>query len=170
MNEIARLKQRVKDIQDEQARERELHKPKPNERMAEDTPDFIESYDFWCDVCELDFTAPAYKTVHRLYGDPVVCYRTRHECGEECVRLISHRDHDPYYQKSEKIRRQRNEYVADVLQAEQYGFKTRYGDPYEKFNKDLEKREKEIIQSEKDKGFKGLSLQAQQELNRLRNG
>lgn len=170
MSEVARLKQRVRDIQEAKDRERELHRPRPHERMAEDTPDTIDAYDFWCEVCEVDFTVPAYKTVHRLYGDPVVCYRTQHECGNDCIRLISHRDHDPYYQRSEKIRQQRNEYITEVLQANQYGFKTYYGDPYKKFNDDLEKCEQKIIQSERDKGFKGLSLQAQQELSQLRNG
>src|SRR3990167_10059863 len=104
MSEKSRLIGYVKNLQEAQERERELHKKRPNERMVENTPDTISSYDFWCDDCEMDWSGAASKTVHRLYGDAVVTFRAKHECGNECVRLVSHRDHDPYYQKSEKIR------------------------------------------------------------------
>lgn len=168
--EIERLKQRVNDIREENEKDRLLHKKRPNELMVENTPDFIESYDFWCSECEEDFDSPAYKTIHRLYGDPIVCYRTRHSCGNECVRLVSHRDHDQYYQLSEKIRRQRNEYARDALQADEYGFRANYGNPYAEFEKNLIEKEEKIIQNERDKGLKGLSLEAQQKLAKLKNG
>ena len=162
--ETERLKQRVRDKQEALERNRQMMKPNLNERMAEDTPDLISSYDFWCDVCEEDFTQAAYKTVSRIYGDPVVAYRTRHECGNDCIRLISHRDYDPYYQLSVKIRRQRNEYRIEALQAEDYGFATNYGNPYAKFEKELAEQEQKIIENERANGFRGLSLKAQQQL------
>jgi hypothetical protein len=169
MSEIERMKSRVYERQVQLQRDRELHKPSPNELMAENTPDMISSYDFWCDECDEDFSSPAYKTVHRLYGDPVVCYRTTHECGNDCLRLVSHKDHDPYYWKSGKIRRQRALYAQDVLQADDYGFRTLYGAPYREFEKEIGRQEEDIIRREREKGFKGLSLKAQEEMAHLRD-
>jgi len=124
MNEYGILKNRVKDVQGQLDIEKERKKPNPNERMVENTPDIVDTYDFWCDECEKDFSSRAYKTVHRLYGDAIVSYRARCECGNECQRLVSHRDHDPYYARSEKVRRSRGEFSQDMLQPDQYGFNT----------------------------------------------
>lgn len=163
-----RLKKRFYDQQVERDLERKRHEPNVNERMAADTPDTISSYDFWCDECEEDFSAPAWKTVHRLYGDPVVAYRTRHECGNECIRLLSHRDQDPYYQQSEKVRRQRNIYTADMLRPDQYGYRSLYGRP--DFDKTLREMEENAIKEERERGFNGLSLETQEKLARIRGG
>lgn len=154
MDEITKAKNRVMAHQKRLAEERERNKPSINERMIEEGKSFIDSYDFWCDVCEEDFTASASRHVHRLYGEPMVTYRAHHECGEECVRLITHRDADPYYDLSEKIHEQRNEYTADLLRHEDYGFKTLYGEPFEDYNKRLKKREERKILEREGQGFK----------------
>ncbi len=166
--EVEQGKKRVKEVQESLQRERDLHQPKANEVMAEDTPDFISQYDFWCDECEEDFTASAFKSVSRLFGDPIVAYRTKcPDCDNPCYRLISHKDHDHYYDKSLKVRINRNKYVVDVLQHEDYGFQTHYGNPFKEFEADMKKREEQIIQEEHERGFRGLSLHSQQELSRL---
>src|SRR3990172_8435299 len=64
-----RLTERVKGQQKALERERELHKDNPNEAMAKDLADQMDSYPFFCETCWEDFTAPAYKTIHRLYGE-----------------------------------------------------------------------------------------------------
>ena len=157
------------DVQKKLHQEREMKKPSPNERMVQEAMDEISSYAFWCDNCQEDFNSPAYKTVHRLFGDPVVCYRTHHEeCGEECIRLITHRDHDPYYYLSERINLQRNEYTSDLLQAEQYGFQTHYGDPFLEHERELKLKEERIIMGYKEKGLAGGSLGEQERLRRMR--
>jgi len=169
MDDKKRLEQRVKDQQASLARERELHKPTPNERMAEDTPDFISSYDFWCEDCDIDFSSEAYKVVHRLYGDPIITYRAEcPECGQECVRLVSHRDHDNYYNLSERIISDRNQYAVEVLQHEEFGFETYYENPFKKFDIDLKAKEERIIRMEREKGLKGLSLATQEHLRNIR--
>src|SRR3990167_9425573 len=137
MNETQRLSKWCSDHQKALKDERERKKPTPNERMAENAKDYVSSYDFWCENCQEDFTNEAYKSVHRLFGDAIATYWTEHEkCGNESVRLITHRDHDSFYYQSDKIHAQRGEYAADVLQAGQYGFQKHSGKVFEQFDKD----------------------------------
>src|SRR3990167_9345925 len=134
--ELQRLSQYAEDVQAKLKEERELNKPSIHEKMAEEAKPFIDAYAFFCEECQEDFDAPAYKETHRFFGDYIVTYRAIHEenengkeCGEECIRLVTHRDHDPYYYLSERVNMQRNEYYADLLQHDQYGFETLYGNP-----------------------------------------
>ncbi len=166
--EIEQLKTRFHDQQAQREAERKKHEPNVNERMAADTPDVISTYDFWCDACEEDFSSAAWKEVHRIYGDPVVTYRTRHECGTLCTRLVSHRDHDQYYHQSVKVRLQRNQYVAEMLRPDDFGFRSLYGDP--EFDKTLREAEEKAIEEERERGFRGLSHETQEKLLRIRNG
>lgn len=168
MDEEERLTQRIKDLQRLQDQDRERRKPKPNIRMDEDLPDYLPRYDFWCDYCQEDFSASCYKTKHRMFGDPISVYRARCPiCEEECHRLVTHRDQDLYYQKSTKVRRQRNQYAWDTLQAGDYGFKTCYGNPYAECDEKLARKEEKILQEERDKGLRGLSLEAKRRLRKL---
>ncbi len=162
-------KQFVQDIQEQKRIERERQKPSPNKRMAEDAKDYLDSYPFWCDECEKDFDAECHKTWHRLYGDWIAVYRGYCDCGEECVRHITHKDHDPYYQKSERINRDKNHFAVETLQAEEYGFRTHYGEPWKEYYAKLQRAEEKIITGEREKGFGGLSFQSQEELKRIRN-
>jgi len=154
MNELELARQRVADTQLSLSRERELHKIKPNQKMAEDTPDFVESYDFWCNDCDKDFIAPAYKFSLRLHGEWLITYVAVCECGRECVRLLSHRDLDPYYYLSEKIQENRNLYANDVIRHDQYGFETHYGRPFKQREDEERAREERRLAAERDKGFK----------------
>ena len=164
MTEIDRLTKRLKDQQVLLDKERERKKKKPNVLMAEEAG-LTAWMDFWCDNCQEDFTCEAYKTTHRLYGDPIVVWRAKCPvCEEESIRHITHKDEDPYYQKSDKIRRQRNEYSAELLQAEEYGFKTHYGDHNKEWNVKYEEHEKGILKLEHEKGLKGLSKKSQDRL------
>lgn len=163
MNETQRLTQRLKDQQKLQDQERKGKKKKPNVLMEEETGEVIQSFDFWCDVCQEDFIAHAYKTKHRLYGDTVAVWRAVcPECEEECIRHITHKDEDTYYYKSAKVRRQRNEYATDLLQADDYGFKLNYGNPNKDIENTFEKKEIEIFERNKFNGLKGDSLQTKE--------
>lgn len=166
MNETQRLKNWVKDHQESLAKDRERKKKKPNEWMAEEAGAEVKAYDFWCDECEVDFTQEGYKTVHRLFGDPIVAYRTEHECGNECIRLMTHRDHDDYYIRSDKIQEQRNQYETEFLMHEQYGFNTLYGNPFHKTEKEKEEYVEKVMSSEV--GLKGRSLKQKEKLRKLK--
>jgi hypothetical protein len=83
--------------------------------------------------------------------------------------LITHRDQDTYYYRSEKIRRQRAEYARDTLQADDYGFRTLYGRPWGEFEEKLAKEEEALIKRERDSGFSGISLKTKEDIKRLQN-
>ena len=168
MNETERLKKYTEDIQEDLRKNRERRKPKPNENMDRDIPDKLESFDFWCDTCQEDFQSPARKTRYRLEGDVIATLRGEcPECGEIAIRYATHRDQDPYYQKSLKIRRQRNQYRIDMLQGKEYGFRTYYGDPDAEFNKIIAREEERIFRADLATGLKGQSLKAKRKLEEL---
>jgi len=168
MNETDRLKRRTEEIQEDLRKDRERRKPKPNDNMDRDIPDVLKSFDFWCDTCQEDFTAPARKTRYRLEGDIIATLRGLCEgCGTVAIRYATHRDQDPYYQKSIKIRRQRNQYRIEMLQSKEYGFKTHYGNPDDAFNKTMAEQEERIFRADLDTGLKGQSLKAKRKLEQL---
>ncbi len=168
--EWSKLERRVVDQQKHLDQERRSHKPKPNELMEKETGEILASFDFWCDTCQEDFSAPCYKTKHRLYGDIIAVWRARcPDCNEEAIRHITHKDEDLYYNRSTKIRRQRNEYAWETLQADEHGFRTHYGDPFKEYNEEMQRKEKKIIDKERSIGLRGMSLDTQQRLRRLLN-
>mgnify|MGYP001571142001 CR=1 FL=1 len=169
MDETTRLKKYTEEIQEDLRIDRQRKKPKPNENMDADIPDNLKSFDFWCDTCQEDFEAPARKTRYRMEGDVIATMRGEcPECGETVIRYVTHRDQDPYYQRSMKIHRQRNQYRTEMLQAEEYGFKTHYGDPNEIVDKKLAEQEKKIAKADLSIGLKGQSLKAKRKLEQLR--
>lgn len=172
--EYERLKRRVQDQQKYQDQERvavKKREQKPNLRMEEGTPDKLSLFDFWCDNCQEDFSAPCYKTRHRLYGDWIAVWRTICPfCENGCIRHITHKDEDVYYLKSEKIREQREKFAWDVLQPGDSGFRMAYGEPYEAFERKMAGREEDIIKTEREEGLRGKSLKTQDKLRKLRRG
>lgn len=168
MSEYNRLKKRVEDQQKFQDQERERKKKKPNELMEEEANLYLNEFAFWCETCEEDFSSPCYKTRHRLYGDTIAVWRAKcPTCGTDCIRHITHKDEDLYYQRSVKVRRQRNQYAWETLQADEHGFRTWHGDPYREYNEEMQRREQKIIDEEKASGLKGMSLKTKQRLARL---
>lgn len=168
MNETERLKKRTEEIQEDLRIDRQRRKAKPNENMDADIPDKLDSYDFWCDTCQDDFEAPARKTRYRLEGDVIATMRGEcPDCGETAIRYATHRDQDPYYHRSTKIRRQRNQYRTEMLQAKEYGFKTHYGDPDVVLDRTLSEQEERIFRADLDTGLKGQSLKAKRKLEQL---
>ena len=163
-----RLKRRLKDQHRLMDQERESKKHSPNIRMEEETPDRLKAFDFWCVLCEEDFSAPCIKTKHRLYGDMIAIWRASCPyCEEDCIRHITHKDEDPYYQQSDKIRRQRNEYAWDMLSPDQPGFRTSYGEPYKDFIKKQQRLEEDIIKQARDQGLRGDSVETRTRLKKL---
>lgn len=168
--EVERLRARTRLIQGELKKDRERMKPSPNKKMIEGIPDVIGSYNFWCDECQIDFESPAFKTIHRLHGDAVVNFRAYcPDCEEECVRHLTHRDHDPYYYLSDRMHEQRGLYTKDTLHHDQYGFRSMYGEPFPDHIKRIQRMEEQVIEKEREAGHKGLSLKAKERLVRIRD-
>lgn len=169
MNETERLKKHAEEIQEDLRKDRERQRPKPNENMDRDIPDVLKSFDFWCDTCQQDFESPARKTRYRLEGSVIATLRGAcPDCGETAIRYATHRDQDPYYQKSLKVRRQRNQYRIEMLQGREYGFKTHYGDPDADFNRTMAENEERIIRGEMVTGLRGQSLKTKEKMRNLR--
>lgn len=169
-----RMSDYTRDVQAKLKQDRELKKPSIHERMAEEAAMFVDHYNFFCEECLEDFTSPAYKEVHRFYGDYIVTYRAIHEenedgedCGEECIRLVTHRDHDPYYYLSETVNQQRNQYYTELLQHEQYGFETMYGNPFREHDDKLKEKEERIFMRRRKTGLHGESLRSKEELRQF---
>ena len=168
MNETERLRKYAEEIQEDLRKDRERRKPKPNENMDRDIPDVLKSFDFWCITCQQDFESPARKTRYRLEGEVIATLRGEcPDCEETAIRYATHRDQDPYYQRSLKIRRQRNQYRIEMLQSREYGFRTHYGDPDTEFNKRMMAAEERIIKGEMATGLKGHSLKTQDKLREV---
>ena len=164
MSETERLRQRTKEYQEELRKDRERRKPSTKQLMNEDIPQFLLSYDFWCDVCQKDFEAPARKTTYRINGNPISTIRGRClECETMAIRYATHRDQDPYYYKSLKIRRQRNQYAMEMLQGEQHGFRTHYGEPYKEFTQKMIAKDERKFNEKIGTGLKGLSLKEKEQ-------
>lgn len=124
--------------------------------------------DFWCDFCQLDQKAKGVLSQHQICGEPIQKYRAVcPHCGLDMIRLVSHRDEDPYYVKSSKLRQDRNEYAIDILQAEQFGFKTQYPAAHRQFYEKIEIEAELIRAKHKDIGLKGHSEEEKQELKKL---
>lgn len=85
----------------------------------------IELLDFWCDRCQIDFTARAKRQVDSW--DKIAYYKTKHRCGEWAIRHITHRFRDAYFFRSKKVAYDRATNSREMLQPFQTGFNMMYG-------------------------------------------
>lgn len=108
-------KQRAKDVE------------KNRDSILKDIQGFkdIETLDFHCSKCKLDFIARAKKQTDSW--DTIAYYKTKHSCGNWCIRHITDRRQDKYFFLSKKILKQRAEQHNDLLQPFQTGYNTLYG-------------------------------------------
>lgn len=150
-------------------RDRERKKPTPNELMAQDKVEGFKGMEwFWCNTCGEDFYInKIIKTEHKLFGEIIVMWRARCPwCGRGLHRHMTHRDDDPYYERSKRVHLMRDEYKTDTLQADEWGFKSYYGLPYKEHQRKIQEKRDKILN--KDDGLRGLSLEEKDKLLRLK--
>lgn len=83
--------------------------------------------DFWCRRCRIDFTGPGHRQVVTSLAEPLAFYAGRcPKCRRGSVRRITDRGQDEYYLHSRKVWESRAAAEADMLQPNQWGFKTLY--------------------------------------------
>lgn len=168
MEEKERLEKGVRLQQKWMQQERERAKKTPNENMDDDLPPSLPRYPFWCDECQEDLGLPCRKASFTFEGKRVSVMSARcPDCERRLLRFVTHRDLDPFYQKSRKLQRERNKNAVDLLQADQYGFKTSYGDQFKKSGEDLKLQEKAIWDRDRQVGLRGLSLENKERLKKL---
>lgn len=162
------LIQRVKKIQADIAigkEEKKLQKNKEFEAFKK-LPGATIS-EFWCDVCQMDFSSPAYKIWNDFFSIGTwqsICPF----CDRPVYRHITDKKNDPYYEKSIKIMVMRSLYEKDLLRPEDYGFKSLYGEAYKSYFSTLQKMDEEIFNRQASLGLKGISLKQKSDLEKLK--
>lgn len=118
---------------------------------------------FWCDACKIDFDERAhrYKSCVTVMKDGrIIGYKypaERNEwweakckkCGRDVIRYITDAGSDPYFRKSEKVKRQIYAMRKDLIQPGEYGFSTLYGEQQRKM--DAQKENAEVENDDKKK-------------------
>lgn len=169
MDEVEKLRKHTQAHQEALRKERDRAKSSIKERMDEDLPDFLESYPFWCDECQEDKDTRCHKVKYKLGEHWISVMKAECDvCGTRMIRYATHRDDDKYYQKSLRVRRDRNRNYIDMFQQEEFGFKTIYGDSeIKKREKYQLEAEKSIYNRERRLGLKGQSLETKTDLKRF---
>lgn len=121
------------ESQEKKAADRAFHKERIKER--EDRDDLIKSAegfvttDFYCSECKLDFKSQAIKQIEEDWSanQRIAYYKTKCFKGHWCMRLITDKEKDGYYQKSRMIAKQRGMYHNDILQPFETNYNLVYG-------------------------------------------
>ena len=163
--------QRMKDVvlghQEELVKDREEKKrraAREKEKRAFDKLPAQTRMEFWCGACQIDFVAPAYKfwsEVHKLGAWHSVCP----SCERMVIRHVNHKDSDPYYEQSAKVRVMRGEAAKDMLQPMDYGFETLYGDPFEHYYRRFQEGEERIHSRYAALGLTGLTTGEKEDMS-----
>ena len=108
---------------------------------------------FFCKKCSLDQNLLAFINFNG-YGNwfQAKCGK----CNCKLIRYITEKEKDPYYRLSKNVIINRDKYKKDLIQPNDYGFKTYYKEQYDKMEKAEEEYQKKIIKEkiERDKFYK----------------
>ncbi len=126
------LKEKQADREHRQAQEQDAH---DRQRAIADAPPH-KLEDFWCDTCQVDFSAPALKRVNWIFDidhnrleapkEWRGWYEGNCERGHLALRRITDKVFDPYYLRSQWVKRQRIDHADDFLTPEDYRFRLKY--------------------------------------------
>lgn len=163
------LQQRIADLNFEFTKDRERKKRrKIAASFLRDTPEEFLTYEMWCDDCDGDMRVRVVRCARTLNDEQVISWRGRcPECDEPLVRFVTHRREDPYYVKSRMMRIQRGKYIDDVLQAGDYGFRMKYGDPFDAWHKRFEEDERGVYEHYRQEGLKGSYVSERDRIQKL---
>lgn len=165
MNPLERARDAVIERQAELEQDKAVklrRKAQQKEKKAFDALPEQTKMEFWCEHCQIDFVAPAYKIwsdVHSLGSWQSVCCR----CERMVYRHVNQKTDDPYYAMSAKIRVMRGEAANDMLTPHDYGFKTLYGDPFEHYYRRFQEQEESMHNRYAALGLTGLTLSEKSE-------
>lgn len=114
--------------------DRQYHKDRiktleEREDLIKDSKEYALT-DFWCDRCKEDFRAVAIRQIEVDWSCPtqrIAFYKTKCFKGHWCIRLITDRNMDGFYQKSRFVLLDRGNHYADTLQPFESGFNLLYG-------------------------------------------
>ena len=165
------LRQHVRDVQADLDKDKKIARSRKHankEHTAFLKLPINSKVEFWCDACQIDIVAPAYKVWIRRHWVGAwhsVCP----DCGRMVYRHISSKKFDPYFNKSQKVRMMRSKGAKDMLRPGQYGFRTLYGDPFEEYYMKFQKREEDLTNKYAAIGIKGYTADRKNEQQRIRD-
>ncbi len=88
--------------------------------------------DFWCNECKEDFKAQAVKQVETDWtnsGQRIAFYKTKCFKGHWCIRLVTDRHKDGFWQRSKFVALDRGNHAIDVIQPFETNYNLVYGKP-----------------------------------------
>lgn len=149
---------------DVDAENRNKIKENNKEKMAfRKLPEYTKT-EFWCENCEADFVAPAYKIWIEIY-EVGSWHSFCPVCGKLVYRHITGKVLDPYYSQSQKVKEMRGKGSVDMLQPGQYGFQSQYGDPFEHYYKRHQEKHEQLCNKYAEMGLLGKTLAQKDEEN-----
>lgn len=86
--------------------------------------------DFWCGNCQRDFKAQAVRQIEVDWSNPtqrIAFYKSKCFKGHWCIRLITDRHKDGFWQRSKSVALDRGKHYADTIQPHETGFNLLYG-------------------------------------------
>jgi len=90
----------------------------------------LEVTEFWCDVCSEDFAELAWKQVETDWSNTaqrIAFYKSKHECGNWCIKHITDKFNDPYWSESLQVANDRGKHHNDLIQPFESGYQLLYG-------------------------------------------
>lgn len=86
--------------------------------------------DFWCDTCKEDFKGQSIKQIEVDWSNTsqrVAFYKNKCSKGHWCIRLITDRHKDAFFQKSKLLVLDRGNHYNDIVQPFDTNFNLLYG-------------------------------------------
>lgn len=109
---------------------------------------------FYCKNCELDYDTDRVG-MSTAYGGIKKFISHCPECKREQFRLAENNQNDPYYYQSKNVIINRQKFGKDLLQPNDYGFRTFYKQEYDKIQK---AKEEFIMKEQKEKKERDIYL------------
>ncbi len=143
MNNVERLKSTLKDKhaeQDAQAQREQDNKDRI--RVIRESP-AIKDEDFWCNDCQRDFTARAYRHINWVFNLDLgvaekpkqwrAWYEAKCPNGHMAIRRITDKANDPYFVCSTLQRMNARKHADDFLTPEDPRFAVKYPEQYKRY-------------------------------------
>lgn len=125
---LERLKKRIDGNREERARYQRMY-----DRLQDRTREITDAkqilrMSFWCEVCEADFNAKAYKIIRMHRGKlPIAWWVGFCPARHKCIRRVTDKVNDKYYLHSYIVKRDRARFSDDLLTPENHRFWLLYG-------------------------------------------
>ncbi len=121
--------------QERRSEDRQMHKDRiaqleEREKLIADAKPRAHT-DFYCSRCAMDFSGNAILQIEVDWTNEnqrLAFYKLKHRnCGNWCIRLVTDKHRDPFWFRSRRVARERQQYFKDTVQPHEDGFNLLYG-------------------------------------------